>query len=386
MQSSRRKSRDCGYPLERTPADTPGVVMEPGGVRRRRTEHHQAMTGSAQQTSRRHHTVPRFYLRGFAAGETLLTVQLPGDRRYRQSTGNASVETDFYALAGHTGGDDVLERALSDVESSAAKVIARIAAGTWPLAEEDRMALGFFIALQSTRTQSHRRTADSIAAQVARIKIGFGGRASFKEQLVELSDDVTDEVVDRMWAEAVRPEGPPITVSSGDFAQQMLETATELLPAIVGRPWTLVRFNRRSLVTSDHPVSLVPQPYSGPHEGVGYLTAWGIAMPLTRKLGLIMSDPMPFADHFAVERVRAGELDSLKAPDTQMERFLNDQTVRYASKYLYLHPDDERFLPDVLPDPRPTSVEMSSTRIEFNGEPWGASPGDDSDPADADNQ
>ncbi|MBF4632738.1 DUF4238 domain-containing protein [Clavibacter michiganensis subsp. phaseoli] len=327
------------------------------------------MTGSAQQTSRRHHTVPRFYLRGFAAGETLLTVQLPGDRRYRQSTGNASVETDFYALAGHSGGDDVLERALSDVESSAAKVIARIAAGTWPLAEEDRMALGFFIALQSTRTQSHRRTANSIAAQVARIKIGFGGRASFKEQLVELSDDVTDEVVDRMWAEAVRPEGPPITVSSGDFAQQMLETATELLPAIVGRPWTLVRFNRRSLVTSDHPVSLVPQPDSGPHDGVGYLTAWGIAMPLTRKLGLIMSDPMPFADHFAVERVRAGELDFLKAPDTQMERFLNDQTVRYASQYLYLHPDDERFLPDVLPGPRPTSVEMSSTRIEFNGEP-----------------
>jgi hypothetical protein len=48
--------------------------------------------------ARRHHTVPQFYLRGFADGDTLRTVALPGRRRYRQSVRNASVATNIYAL------------------------------------------------------------------------------------------------------------------------------------------------------------------------------------------------------------------------------------------------------------------------------------------------
>ena len=79
--------------------------------------------------ARRHHTVPQFYLRGFADGETLRTIALPGRRRYKQSVRDASVETDFYALPGHPEGDDVLERALSEVEGAAAAVLRLIVKG-----------------------------------------------------------------------------------------------------------------------------------------------------------------------------------------------------------------------------------------------------------------
>lgn len=330
------------------------------------------MTGSDRQTSRRHHTVPKFYLRGFADGDTLLTVPLPGDRRYKQSVSSASVETDFYALPGHEDGDDVLERALADVETQAAAILARIGSGTWPLSPEDRQTLAFFIALQSTRTQSSRRTADSLEAQLARLQIGVGGRDVFERQLKEASPAITDDVVGRMWAEAVRPEGPALHVTSVNFAEQMLTTATQILPYLVGRPWTLVRFDRRSLVTSDHPVSLVAPADASPWEGVGHGTAAGIVMPLTRKLGLVMGDTMEFADHISVERVAAGELDmQLPLGSTQLERFFNDHTVGFASKWLYLDPDDERFLPDKLPEPSPVRMQMGSQAWEFDGEPWG---------------
>lgn len=331
------------------------------------------MTGFDRQTSRRHHTVPKFYLRGFADRDTLLTVPLPGERRYRQSVNSAAVETDFYALPGHEDGDDVLERALADVEAPAAAIISRIESGTWPISPEERQACGFFIALQSTRTQTRRRTANSIEAQVARLQIGLGGRTRFKEQLQQADADITDETADRLWSEAVRPEGPPIEITGAAFAEQMLTTATQLLPYILGRPWTLVRFDRRSLITSDHPISLVAAADASPWQGVGYATAAAILMPLTRKLGLVMGDPMAFADHVSIDRVADGEIDTeLRVGTTQMERLFNDHTVGFASKWVFLHPDDERFLPVELPEPSPVSMQMGSQEWDFDGDPFGA--------------
>lgn len=330
------------------------------------------MTGSRGQTSKRHHTVPKFYLRGFADGDTILTVTLPGDRRYKQSVANAAVETNFYALPGHEDGDDVLERALSEVEAPAAAVIARIASGVWPLPPEDRQTLGCFIALQSTRTQTQRHTADSLEAQLARLQIGVGGRDLFRQQLTEADPTVSAETVERMWAEAIRPEGPPIRLTNAAFADQMLTTATQILPYVLGRPWTLVRFDRRSLVTSDHPVALVAPSDASPWEGVGYGTAAGITTPLTRKLGLVMGDPLIFAQHITIDRVAAGELDAvLPLGSTQMERFFNQHTVSFASRWIFLHRDDERFLPRSLPDPNPVQMEMGSQSWEFDGRPWG---------------
>ena len=34
-----------------------------------------------------------------------------------------------------------------------------------------------------------------------------------------------------------------------------------------------------------------------------------------------------------------------------MEKFINESTIRSASEYLYLHPDDESILPPKLPEP-----------------------------------
>ncbi len=139
--------------------------------------------------------------------------------------------------------------------------------------------------------------------------------------------------------------------------QQIIDGAEHLMPFIMSRPWKLVRFSRRSLLTCDSPVGLVPDPDAEPWLGVGFATAWGITFPLTRKLGLIMSDVKPMIDFkYPVENVRAGKMDSVESGTTAMEKFINETTVRSASEYLYLHPEDESFLPSKLPKPRLSNI------------------------------
>ncbi|MDY7543364.1 MULTISPECIES: DUF4238 domain-containing protein [unclassified Cryobacterium] len=115
------------------------------------------MSDRVQPVARRHHTVPRFYLQGFAELDRVTTVRLPGDLRFTQSVSDATVVNNFYTVENHEAGPDVIEKALSGIEGDAAAVLKTLIEGKWPLAAEDRMTLGYFIALQATRVPNQRR-------------------------------------------------------------------------------------------------------------------------------------------------------------------------------------------------------------------------------------
>jgi len=329
------------------------------------------MEAAPRPVAKRHHTVPQFYLRGFTDGDRLATVRLPGEQRFVQSVNDASVAKNFYSVEGHEDGADVLEKALSEVEGATAKVLKRIEQGAWPLTTEERMTLGYFIALQATRVPVQRRTMDHVARQMMRLQIGAGGKPGLRKQLERQGGEVTDNTVERVWEMFTRPEGAPFSRPQVEHLQQMLELAEEIVKFTVGRPWTLVRFDRRSLITSDAPVGLVPDPEDEPWQGVGFMTAWGITFPLSRKLGLIMSDPQALIDlQIPVEKVHAGNADMIQLGTTKLEKFINYNTVVSASEWLFHHPEDDRFVPEELPEPRPVHMSMSSERHEFDGTPW----------------
>ena len=88
-----------------------------------------SVSNPARPTAKRHHTVPQFYLRGFAKNEQVATVGLPGDRSFLQSVGNATVANNFYALEGHQEGSDVIEKALAEIETATAAIFRKITAG-----------------------------------------------------------------------------------------------------------------------------------------------------------------------------------------------------------------------------------------------------------------
>lgn len=336
-----------------------------------------------------HHFVPQSYLRGFATEKERITA-IPLDRsrsRFTASVKNVAAQTHFHTVP-EAEEPDGFEKILSAVEGEASDIIRRIEAGEFPLPEDDRSSLSFYLALQAVRGPDTRRTIEQLQADIVRIEVGAGGRKNVKRWIKDnLGFDATDEQAQRIWDEATQPGGPPITFATIEHIKHMVETAEYLAKYLFTRPWLLVRFDRRSLITCDAPVSLIRNARDENHwEGVGFGTAWGIATPLTRKLGLLMSDPMVILEHLEadapmIQKVRlavvSGSADRVEAGTTAMERLFNDHTAQSAREYIYCHPDDERFVPEELHEPRLVSMGMSGfTDAEFSGEPWFPSSGD----------
>jgi Protein of unknown function (DUF4238) len=81
------------------------------------------------QVSRANHTVPQFYLRGFAKQirdkAFVGVVRRPGNVRYPQNIAKVSVINDFYTVNG-AAQRDVIEKLIADeVEAPAAEVSGR---------------------------------------------------------------------------------------------------------------------------------------------------------------------------------------------------------------------------------------------------------------------
>lgn len=320
--------------------------------------------------AKRHHTVPQFYLRGFADGGRIATVLLPGERRFVQSVRKAASENNFYALDGHQDGPDVFEKLLSSVEGEAARVLESVMRGAWPLRPEDRITLASFLALQAVRGPEQRRNMEYVAAQMTRLEIGYGGRVGVKGWFKRNRGvSVTDEQAEALWQQATRPGGPPISMAPAAHVQQIVDFSQHLLPYFLGRPWILVRFEKRTLITCDVPIGLVPRPEDAPESGVGFMTAWGMTFPLSRKVGLLMSDPMIIADVVSMADVSAGKFDHAQRGTTQLQKFFNEMTVRSASEWLYHHPDDKSSVPCDLPGPQPETMYTPGGPDAFSGEP-----------------
>lgn len=206
---------------------------------------------------------------------------------------------------------------------------------------------------------------------MTRLEIGAGGKQGLRTRLEERGHDACADEVERLWAVATQPQGPPVSRPVSEHLEEMFKLADELLKYLVGRPWTLVEFDRRSIITCDDPVVLVRHPAAEPSEGVGFMTAWSITYPLSRKLGLLMSSIEPVIEAgVPAESVRAGRADMTEQGTTKLEKFFNAQTATGASEWLFHHPDDSQFVPSPLPGPRPHSVETRGLSGEFTGEPW----------------
>ncbi|MEV6388540.1 DUF4238 domain-containing protein [Nocardia xishanensis] len=321
------------------------------------------------QIARRHHTVPRFYLAGFANSANRLGVaRLEIQKKFVQTIDNVSVNNNFYIIEDAEEGPDSFEKALSEIEKDASRVWNKILNdGVWPLEPDDREVLGTFIALQHVRGPNRRRHLSQLNWTINRLQIGAVGRAGLVDWFAsEQGIDITESDADDIWATFSASSEPTIEASSILHINRIMDDVPETLRFFLARPWALIRFERKTLLTCDTPVSLVPRPDTPSYMGTGLLNAFAITLPLSRHVGLVMTDLKPLVENGVdPRRVVAGELDVVEPPTGRNAAMFNRCMLLNARNEIYYHPDDVGLLPDPLPEARNVEIGISGADEMF---------------------
>jgi hypothetical protein len=109
--------------------------------------------------AKRHHLVPKFYLRRFAdEKDRLLVTDVREARSFISSPENSAVEMEFNTVETVEGPSDVVERAFSVLEGHVAEVLRTIDEGSRPFSSDDqeKLLLTEFIVLQLLRVRAFR--------------------------------------------------------------------------------------------------------------------------------------------------------------------------------------------------------------------------------------
>lgn len=239
-----------------------------------------------QKLKRRHHTVPRLLLRRFADGERLVRVPLGGGEPRTVGVGDVTVRRDFYSMRTEDGQlDDTVENLLSELEDQAARVIQKIIKDRLrPLPVDDRAILGQRIAAQHVRIPAVRRANNEIFDQLTKIMIAAGGKPEMRRLLEDHSGEpVTDEEVDAMWQEMTDFASYEAELSVNDQMLMMGRSMETAYNAMMNRSWGLCGFERKALLLSDHPVTLMRDPRQPEWRGVGLANAAAILVPIDRR-------------------------------------------------------------------------------------------------------
>ncbi|CPR13156.1 hypothetical protein BN971_04463 [Mycobacterium bohemicum DSM 44277] len=281
---------------------------------------------------RGHHTVPRFYLDGFANDDRQLGVaQLSSKKRFPSSTGDATVFRDFYNIDSRAD-PNAVEDLLSEIEGDAAAVFRNVLVDRcWPLGIEQRAMLATFLALQRTRTPSHRQMVD------------------------EIKEIMADVLESTGRGDAVIPVGLDQVDSKTVHIQSMLDIEQHA-PCYFGRRWWLVQFGRKRLLTSDSPVGLLPHPDAPADAALGVGTAWVILFPMSPTVGLMMVAPDREDEPIDIARGRA---DGILDGSTYLAKLFNETAIDNARESIFHHPDDGNLVPADLPSPRGRQLETS---------------------------
>ncbi|MFD8685335.1 DUF4238 domain-containing protein [Streptomyces sp. NPDC059651] len=307
-----------------------------------------------QKLKRHHHTVPRLLLRRFADGKRIIRVPLDGSEPKLIGIGDATVRSHFYSMQDESGQrDDSIENLLADLEDQAARVITKIVAErVWPLTADDRAVLGEWVAAQTARIPAARQANNEIADQLMKIEIAAGGKPEVRRRLeAKKGRSVSEEEVDAAWAELTDFSSYYIELPVNDHLLSMAESMEVAYGWIMARSWQLCRFERRALLLSDHPVTLLRDENGPAWSGVGLANAAAIMVPIDRRAAIIMTAP------------RDG--DGVFPASTKVARELNYRFAWNSRSELFHHPDDDPVAGITLPSVRSREAEFSQTAERF---------------------
>lgn len=151
------------------------------------------MSENQPQRSKQHHTIPQFILRNFAdAKGDIHEFDLDLLKRYRRKPRQVAHIPDFYTIDTSGGPSDVIEKAISRIESEASDVVRKLAMEGARLSSVEIDTLVLFVALQTQRVPIHRRnmtaSVDRMAEMAYHVAVSHGVDPSVSN--VELASEL----------------------------------------------------------------------------------------------------------------------------------------------------------------------------------------------------
>jgi hypothetical protein len=221
--------------------------------------------------ARRHHYIPKFYLKGFAVARKrsrqLIVFDKESCTTFPAATDNVAVEMDFNRVEIEGYPPDVVEKEMSKFETEAAAALERIVAAKSIRQTEDRSYLLNLIGLLAVRNPRHRerwrdfqeRIAKRIMSLATATPERWASQVARAQAAGYMSKDAdTDYTKLRKF---LKEEQYKIRVGTESHIRNELEAHEAILPYLFKRKWALLKCESNSggFVTSDHPVCLYPK-------------------------------------------------------------------------------------------------------------------------------
>jgi hypothetical protein len=159
-----------------------------------------------------------------------------------------------------------------------------------------------------------------------------------KEALAEAGEEISEEEARLRWEQMTAFDDWQIALPTEHHLKSeldMFEQMAEML--VLGFHWSVVTWERRTLLTGDHPVVLFPAPDHPQWSGVGIATAGTIVMALGRQAALMLT-------HRAeLEQAGTGDAPNglVVRGSFALARSINGFTARQTRRFVFYHPDDD---------------------------------------------
>ncbi|WP_412161435.1 DUF4238 domain-containing protein [Curtobacterium flaccumfaciens] len=309
---------------------------------------------------RRHHTVARTLLQGFADGAGQLVQLHRSGSEHRTSSTNATVRAGFYTVTIDGAPSTAVEEWFAvEVEGPAAELLVR-ARVEHVLQQQDYVPLARFAAASLLRTQSVRAHLLQIGDLVGPMTL-LQYVLAREPSLGDLSDPAQRS---RMLAAAETSyrKQAPLVDNTNALLRVVLRKIDELTQELSGWEWTVHRATDAVLLTGDSPVATIR---TNQHGWDGILPPGAPIFlpvsPTTLIVGIAMSHRFG---------TTATPLIGVLTPD--LSRASNINIMREAAESVFRHPDtplpDVPFLPMALPLPDPISTWSRSDQDSASGD------------------
>lgn len=246
---------------------------------------------------KRHHYLPQFYLEYFTQSGKLWVYDREEDKYLHQTPKNTAVIGHYYSIPLPSGENDTeLEAVLAQVESVAAKVIAKADARE-EISVQEKADLSYFIAWLYARVPEFQANYEYASEQMWKL-VARQTFATVEDAKRLLSDHPAGKDYPNLSAEKLHEfiHGDEYTVKTDRRLSLLhsIEFAQDLWSYFAQMNWIFCHAEAGSaFVTSDTPFCLLPPlKKTGPAwAGVGLLTPGATKfIPLTPRTALIMGD------------------------------------------------------------------------------------------------